>query len=329
MAKKIVLVRNSERQSYKRCRQRWWWSYVERNQPKNTSKALRFGDLVHQALEAYYIPGRKRGPHPAKTFTHLYQEQLKVKSQFGYKDDEGEWVDAGVLGVAILEHYVETYGPEKHIEILLPEMAFQYDLTNPKNGKYVCTAVGKLDIVYRDHNMPAKSSIGLMDHKTAASISTTHLALDEQAGTYWAVAPLFLRQKGLLADDQDIAHILYNFIRKAAKDERPRNAAGLYLNKDGSVSKKQPPPYFQREKVYRDDADRENILRRIMMEAWEMEQVKKGKLPVYKHPTRDCSWDCPFVAPCELHETGSDHEELLQLDFVKWDPYADHELYTK
>ena len=329
-----ILLRNSERQSFLGCRLRWWWEWEDRRKPTSTKPALTFGDLVHQALERYYKKGRKRGPHPAKTFTKVYDDYtLKQGYHIGMKvkdndDEELVWTKARDLGIAMLNGYVDKYGPEDHIEVIVPEMPFRVKLHHPKNGSYVVTAVGKLDAVYRDRSK-SKRPLGIIDHKTAASIQTGHLALDEQAGTYFALAPIFLKSVGLMDEDEYLQHILFNFLRKAMPDQRPRNKKGHYLNQDGSVSKKQPPPYFERREVIRNENDSANLINRIIIQAWEMKQVRKGKLPIYKHPTRDCSTMCSFHAICELHETGSDWEELMELSTKKWDPHADHELLKK
>ena len=331
---KEVLLRNSERQSFLRCRLQWWWGWEEGLQLLTSKPALTFGDLVHQCLERYYQKGRKRGPHPSKTFRVVYDKWTKENGySFGMKvkdndDEELVWTKARDLGIAMLDGYVEHYGAEDHIEVIVPEMPFRVPLYHPKNGSYVVTAVGKLDAVYRDHSKK-KKPLGVIDHKTAASIQTGHLTLDEQAGTYFALTPIFLKEQGLMEEKEELRHILFNFLRKAMPDERPRDGGGRYLNKDGTVSKKQPPPYFKRQEVIRNEADSQNLIQRIVIQAWEMKQIRAGKLPIYKHPTRDCPTMCGFYDVCQLHETGSDWEELLELTTKKWDPHADHELVKK
>lgn len=351
-----VLLRNSERSSYLRCRQKWQWGWLDGWTPKVAAPALRFGTLVHEALAAYYKPGKKRGPAPAETFVQLYDEEMKLASKYGFRDEDGQWHEARELGVDMLEHYVLHYGNDGHIEVIAPEQPFLQDL-NTRNGKrYLVSPVGTFDAIIRNLET---GKVGLFEHKTAASIVTRHLALDEQAGTYHALAGPWLQDQGILKKGEHIDFILYNFLRKAIRDERPRNARGHYLNKPkkpdlqaackehglstagtmdvlterltkagvdpaqyGEVSKTQPPPYFERETVYRDEHDREELLYRIRAQAWEMSEAEAGRLPIYKHPTRDCSWDCAFYDVCELHETGSDWEEMMKLTMVKWDPYA-------
>lgn len=325
----LRLVRNSEIKTYKRCRLKWHWNYGLELEPTVAAPPLRFGELVHLALERYYIPGRKRGPHPAATFIALYEEQLEQQPTLAVWDND-ERIPADELGHAMLTHYVEHYGKDDHIEVLVPELPFQVTLNHPRTGKPYCTIVGKLDAVYRDLNT---GRLGIIDHKTARSIGTGHLPLDEQAGTYFAIAPAFLRAKGMLGKKEKLSHILYNYLRKAKPDPRPfkvnKRGQKLYLNKDGAVSKTQPPKHFHREPVWRGEADRKEITRRIMNTVWEMEQVRKGKLPMLKTPTERCQYDCPFKDPCELHEQGSDWQEMLKLGYTGWEPYADHEVTRK
>ena len=356
-----TLLRNSERVSYLRCRQKWQWGWLDGWTPKTAAPALRFGTLVHEALAAYYKPGKKRGPDPAETFVHLYDEEMKLASKYGFRDEDGTWHEARELGIDMLEHYADYYGGDGHIETIAPEQSFRQDLNTRDGKRYLVSPVGTFDAIIRNLET---GKVGLFEHKTAASITTRHLPLDEQAGTYHALAGSWLQDQGILKKGEQIDFILYNFLRKAIRDTRPKNPRGHYLNKPskaalaeaaeehaglspaaakklkvgelrevleskgkdpdqlGEVSKSQPPEYFERETVYRDEYDRQQLLYRIRAQAWEMSEAEKGKLPIYKHPTRDCSWDCAFYDVCELHETGADWEEMMKLTMVKWDPYA-------
>lgn len=318
-----LMLRTSERTTFKRCRLRWQWAYMERRKPKDASPALRFGDLAHQALAAYYPPGRKRGPHPAKTFKRLYKEETARSFGYGMRQENDEWVEAGDLGVAMMNGYVDTYGDDPDIEIIAPEFPFEVDITDGK-GEYLITYVGIFDALYREW---ATNSLGLFEHKTTKSIGTEHLAMDEQAGTYWLFAPHVLRKMGMLPKDEDLDMILYNFLRKGMPDEREKDpTTGLSLNKNGTVSKVQPAPLFVRHPVFRGEDDRKVILQRIRAEAREIRMTRAGKLAIYKNPTKDCAWDCPFFGACELHEAGSDYEAEFEIRFKTWEPYAEHEL---
>lgn len=364
----LTIVRTSERVDFTRCRQKWDWGYNHRIQPIRVAPALRFGDLIHQALALWYVPGLakngnpKRGRKPWLTFERLYDEQVVAESQeFDVRlDEDEEWVDARTLGVEMLKNYYEEYGRDEQFEIIAPEQAFQIDLYDEETDLYVCTYAGQLDAIIRDLN---SGRVGLFEHKTAASIRTDHLQMDEQAGSYWAVAGPWIEE----TYGEPLEFILYNFLRKGLLDTRPQNNDGLYLNKPekkdiihelslidvaatpkltlpalyelarengleperlGAVSKSQPPSLFHRERVYRGETAMHSLLRRVIVQATEMNKCKTGESPIFKSVIGGCTgmFHCQFRDMCELHEDGQDWEALRDATMRVWDPYAAHEL---
>jgi hypothetical protein len=214
---------------------------------------------------------------------------------------------------------VDTYGDEPLVDVISSEMEFRTTVLD-KHGEPYCVCVGLIDTVYRDLR---NGYICTFEHKTAASISTNHLTLDEQASTYWSLAPTYLHSIGLLDKGEDIDTIMYNFLRKAKKDTRPTDERGRSLNKDGSVSKKQPAPILKRHPIIKSDDDRFSAIDRIRKQVWEMEKVRKGELPVYKSMSYRCP-QCRHFSLCELHEVGADWEEFVSLTYVKIDPYQQY-----
>lgn len=327
MSEETIFLRTSERVTYTRCKQKWWWEFIERLKPISVANPLRFGDLVHQALAAFYRPGSphkvKRGPKPHLTFKKLYQKQLEEHSEFGQKTEDEEWVNALDLGIEMLKNYVERYGLDDRYEVVAPEVSFEIDIFD-EDEEYVCTYAGTFDAVVRDTQT---NEIGLLEHKTAKSISTGFLTMDEQAGSYWAYAEDYLREKKVLKPKQHLDFILYNYLRKGKKDDRHQNNKGQYLNKDGSVSKQQGTPLFHREIIYRTQDNRRNTMLRVIDQAREMKMVRDGDLPVYKSIINGCSgmFGCNFRDFCEVQEAGGDWESLRDATMTKWDPYKDHE----
>ena len=318
----LVLLRNSERATYRRCRLKWHWSYNLRLSPQREKGALTFGTMIHAALAEYYPPGYLRGPHPAATFEELYR---KSGSTFSQWDEEGNKVPALELGVAMLEGYVNAYGKDDHIDIIQPEQSMEIDVHN-KQGRYVCTWVGQSDAVYRNRST---RRIGMLEHKTAKSIPDevrVNTGYGDQGLAYWWASVMYLRHHGLLAEHEVPEHVLFNWLKKSLPDDRPKNAQGYALNKDGSLSKRQPKPLFQRFPLEFGEGELDTFNRRIRAEAWEMQQVRKGKIPLYKNPDMTCDWQCQFKEACELHEMGADWESVLELEFQDWDPYGNHEL---
>jgi len=332
----LPMLRNSERQTFKRCRHRWAWTWRDGRQAIEAPRALRFGDLVHQSLAAYYKPGRKRGPHPARTFEKLYHSEAKRLGDLGFNVfSEDEWVDALDLGIGMLEGYVERYrDADAEWEVISSEQTFQLPLIVPADYAldgvgFRFKIVGTFDGVWR-HISSGK--IAFKEFKTASAISEDGLPMDEQAGTYWTYGPRWLRRKGLLKEGQELSEILYTFLRKAIPNPEDRyDEEGRRLNKDGSVSKRQPAPYFLRLPVYRDEADRRNMHERVLREAAEVHAARRGLIPAegMKNPgplhMPNCR-GCGVREACELHETGGDWLEMIGMTHTAWNPYASHEL---
>lgn len=235
---------------------------------------------------------------------------------------EDKYIEAGKLGTSMLNGYIDLYGKDEHWSVIAPETTFQIDIPSRSGNNILATYAGTFDLVYRDL---VDGKIKLGEHKTAKVISTSHLPLDDQAGSYWAIASQTLSHSGAIGKGESIAAITYNFLRKTMPDERERNAEGKCLNKNGTVSKVQPAPVFLREEVYRSPRERSGQIERIANEVRWMNIIRDGKAPPYKTPTRDCSWDCSFYDMCLLHERGGDDwKEYQKATFKKVDPYADH-----
>jgi hypothetical protein len=320
-----VIIRNSERVALKRCPQRWWWSFVDGLEPNQVDTKLWFGGGIHLALAEWYKPGFQRGEHPAKTFARFVRDEERIVRDNNGLLDEPKWIDARDLGMAMLLNYVETYDTDPTWNVISTEQTFQVRSKSTKGVPFIIS--GTFDGVYRDSDT---GRVMLMEHKTAAGIPNTgYLELDDQAGTYFAVAEIVLKNKGLMRKDEQLDGIMYNFLRKQTPDDRPQNEEGFYLNKDGTVSKNQPGPRFLRIPIWRSKAQRQMTLEHIKDEVDLMDAYRSGKLRLTKTPTSTCSWDCSFFRMCQLHESQDDWEEYRDAMFHNRDPYEDHRLEIK
>jgi hypothetical protein len=316
----LPILRTSERAAFKRCVFRWWLEY--RNGYRQRSPqvdALWFGIGIHEALAQWYGKGSKRGEHPADFWERWVGDEIAfARTYLDDTFDEPVWVDALELGIAMLEQYIDFYGNDDQWNVIAIEQQFRVRVT--RKGKPIAYFASRWDGVVRDLD---DGKIYLLEHKTAAQIVTAYLELDDQAGSYWAVASQLLRANGILKQNEKISGIIYNFLRKAKPDERPYNDDGLYLNKDGSVSKKQPPQAFVRTVIERSPREQNTQLARIADEVAVMNAVRERVIPITKTATKDCP-RCPFWVPCTLHERGSEaYETVLKNNFSQGDPYAD------
>ena len=231
----LPILRTSERKAFKRCPQMWWWAWRDGLVPvKQKGGALWFGTGIHLALEHWYIPGKKRGIDPRETWEKFVKDQVehvKVEMLSGDAPDGSDvaWVEAGDLGKQIFDNYLKEYGQDERWEVISPEQSFQVLVPKPKTKIPIVNYAGTFDLVARDHQDNGK--LYLWDHKTAKSIQTGHLPLDDQAGSYWAVATHVLRKQGLIGAKESLKGITYNFIMKSPPDDRPENEFGLKCNK--------------------------------------------------------------------------------------------------
>ena len=367
-----VMLRTSERNLFKRCQWAWEREYIDRLKVKGReSIALWFGTGIHLAMEHWYIPGRERGTDPRKTWREYVQKaQADTKYVNTYHDgDFAEAVPSLELGLDMLEGYLEHYGKEPNIEVISAEQTFQVEIPyqewHPLDGRKGAEAkdgkgkyVGTFDQVYRDHDT---GKIWLKDFKTAAQLgasATQYLPLDDQAGSYWAVADYTLRKQGLIGKNERISGIVYDYLVKAKRDLRPRNAEGFVTNKPqkrhyvaalnepgvdklkladleslarergvvvfGEVSANQPRKLLDRVPVYRNPSERRRQINRIQDDLEAMSLVRNGVLPATKTPTRECSF-CQFREICEMDESGDDWSIMKERVFSTWNPYEAHE----
>lgn len=352
-----TMLRTSERHTFKRCPQRWWWSSVEGLAPKEPSKALWFGSNWHEVMADYYRPGKKR----SKDWLDLWRSLCEGDAGGGMyapaSELGSEWVDLATLGESMLVEYMKEYQGDPTWDVIQTEMSgsvmiptwdgedkFQYNFT--------------FDGVYRDTK---SKRIKLMEHKTAKAISISHLTLDDQGLSYWAVAGTILKHKGVLKKGQNIRSIDYNFVKKTMPDTRPLGPDGMARNKPskaqymdalssaglpskgkveelaalaerkgivvlGDISKNQPTPMFKRHEVIHTPSERAETIDQMKKEHASMELMRQGVIPVYKTPDSSCSWQCPFFTMCELHQSRGDIEEFKRTVFIKRDA---HEVYKQ
>lgn len=321
--KEIPLIRTSERRTFKECPWAWWQIWREGLKPRGAeADHFWFGTGVHLALAEWYSgPGLVRGPHPVETWLEYVGEEERDMRLKGH-DEDAKFVDAKALGESMLTRYVEVYGEDESWEVIQPEMPFQIQIPYRKKDGTMAIYAGTIDLVYRDLET---GGIKLGEHKTAANISVTHLQIDDQAGAYWAIASKILQEKGVLRRGDIIEGITYNFLRKVFPDDRPVNKLGQKLNKDGSVSKRQPKPEFERHHVERSQRERRTQLLRIQNEATWMDLARRHPDSIMKSPRYDCARRCQLYTLCELNERGGNAWlEYREAMFVRKDPYADH-----
>lgn len=327
---KLPMIRHSERVDYKRCPKKWFWRWRMGLVPRlKTFGALELGTWVHYAFADWYTGDRQRDL--ARLFAKYAEESIEQAVNANAPQHVLDKADElFALGEAMMGAYQRFYGIDENVHVLAAEIPLEFQITDD-NGELVAIHKLKPDLVFADQY----DYVWLMEHKTAAQIRLEHLPIDDQARPYVAMAERSLRNAGVINKHQHFKGVMYNFARKALPDERAVDAEGRSLNKNGTVSKRQPTPVFVRHPVTLSRAAKVIALRRLQLEAriitamtaeLRNKRINPDNLP--KTPHSSCPKLCPFFTMCVAEEQGGDIKEMQRSMFVRRDPYEYEEETT-
>jgi hypothetical protein len=244
----LPLLRQSERAAFKRCQWAWYQEYVRRIRPiVERADAADFGSLGHVCLAEYYTgPGDKRGPHPAETWERVAGEVRTNVRTVGDEEQVAKWEDFYMLGLELLDAYVEKYqgdphwdvivdGAERRFSVLIPDVRVPRMESSKGRRIYkpIVKLVGTMDLCVRDLNQEHKGKpvVKMVDHKFLGRIlETEYLTLDEQPSTYISVATHVFQDQGLIGKDEAVMGMEYNFVKRAKLDTRLRDERGVARN---------------------------------------------------------------------------------------------------
>jgi len=299
-------------------------------EPKIAPLPLWLGTGVHEALACYYLLAYDlRSAEALVNFFDLYCEKTlaKYESDLGTLWDEEKelYLQNRALGEDILRNYHFWAKPlDEAISVIDTEVKFRTPVPDFKNVFYEGTIDG-----YGEDD----EGYLILEHKTARTIETDKLILDDQCGSYLWGASKFL--------DVPFKKVLYNIMRKKApRVPAPLSKGGLSVNKsidttyevyeqalkdyyqtpfypegyEGILSHLQLKgnTFYKRESVRRSETELELLEQRIVAEISDM---ISPDLRIYPSASRDCSY-CSFRSPCIAWCDGSDHKFILEQNFV-------------
>lgn len=325
-----VLIRSHEIMNFKRCPKMWFWKWRMGLVPKEKSfGALDLGTWIHDAFAHWYSKSGKRRTMAGLVwcFDHFALKALDSAPANTPQHVLDKAHELYTLGRAMLTAYAEQYQGDKDWEIIGAEIPLEIEITD-QYGQSVGTYRMKLDLVIRDRTT---GKIWIIEHKTAKAIRVEHLSIDGQARPYGALAELAMKRAGILKPKETVEGILYNFLRKAMPDVRETNSEGLALNKDGSVSARQPSPLFKRHPVKLTTKAKRVALERIRLDVIEIMGTRfmlhraKDREQMVSRISKTSHWSCPrfceYFTMCELEEQGGDIRQLQRGMFIRRDPY--------
>jgi hypothetical protein len=294
-------VSNSELQTWKRCRRKWWLAWYRRLALRTeTFVGVRsVGDRVHRALERWYVPDGEKRVDPRDALERVIVDDWTRVAQLARErhldearlaDLAREFAASTNLERAMIEGYVqwlEETGADAELRVTASETALQATVALPDDRPV--TVIGKLDVRVTRVTDGARL---FLDHKTVGDLRTPAVTLpqNEQMLHY-----LLLEW---LQDDEDAEArcdgALYNMLKRTRRTARAT------------------PPFYDRVEVHHNRLELESYRRRLLAASGDVldaiERLDRGDehLDVaYPSPRGECKWDCSFFAVCNLLDDGS------------------------
>lgn len=313
--------------TYKRCPKQWYWKWRRGLTPKAKSfGALDLGTWAHTGMENWYVPGGIRQGVLADHFNDAANTSIADAERAGAPDHQIEKAEElAALGEAMCKSYEAHYGQDEDLEVIGTEIPLEFTFPDHR-GRLAAKHLLKPDAIVL---VKSTGKIWVWENKTATSIQTEHLVIDDQARPYGAMAERALKEKGIIGRKDAIEGVMYNFLRKAFPDERKRDAAGKALNRDGSVSKKQPAPLFLRHPVYMTTEAKRVTLSRLRSETLRItavaQEVRSGMIDpadIPKTPHKSCPRFCDYFTMCHVEEGGGNIAPMEKTMYTVQDPYT-------
>src|SRR5690554_6315166 len=295
-AKHLPLVRrfsNSEIQTFKRCRRKWYLGWYQRLRLRNQDPvgALAIGNRVHRALEAWYVP---EGDNPTDPRTALeaaiasdWEACKQAYAEIGQEPPPElvkEFNENTALERAMVEGYMEWLietGVDSGLRVVAPETYLEGQTQGPGSNVDVLL-IGKLDVrMIREYD-----GVRLfMDHKTTLSLTEPlkTIRLDEQM-LHYHVLEWLSDVEGGRCDGA-----LYNMLRKVKRSARAK------------------PPFFDRVEVRHNLKELEafkkqliGVIRTMIETRTRLDNGEDPAVVAYPTPNKQCGWDCDFLPVCPI-----------------------------
>lgn len=296
-----IEISNSEMQTYKRCKRRWWLEYYRGLKPKEKEHtgALQLGIRVHNALEQFYA----NDADLLETYDALYAIDLvKFEASKQYQDEKKQkkFLSEGDLGRIMLEGYLEWLTEtniDSTMRVVSAETKLSYQLSDRVD------LIGKIDLKIE---RASDGSRAIFDHKTAMTFNDymLHSHMSEQLMLYTMLEKLDPSQTSAVDGGT------YNLLKKVK-----RTAAAK-------------PPFYDRIDIRFNKQTLNSYWLRVNGVVNDMiatrDALDKGADHRYvAYPTPKMDWSCamcPFFQVCSLLDDGSAAEAMLEDYYEHIDP---------
>lgn len=293
-------ISNSEVQTFKDCRRKWWLSYYRRLQPrqKEFTGALALGSRIHEALDMYY----SKNIPLLEAHAQLVETDKKILVE-NYRDTYDLESEAE-LGRIMLEGYlqwVSENGIDAELEMISTEEIISMPLFDGK-----VELQGKIDMRVR---RKADGVRMFRDFKTVGGSFTD----------FGSIAHM---------NEQILTYMMLEQAQNKPNDERTEGGIFTMLKKVKRSANARPPFYDQIEVRHNVFTLRSfwqrihGVLTDLLHTRKTLDEGGDHRFIAYPRPSRDCKWKCQFFTICPLFDDGSAAEQALSEMFEESDPYG-------
>lgn len=298
---------NSEFQTFKDCRRKWWLGWYRYLRPRRTGpSAANLGSLVHGAIAPMYVPEGTEPADPREVLSGLIREERARVLEAWADDPQG--ADATLqelskqhdLATAMVEGYVDWVretGVDHEFVVLGTEVVVHYEVTPGR------TLIGRLDVRVQRLSDGVRFFI---DHKTCQSFIDLQRALSntEQMPTYLILDRVDADRAG-----EYVEGAIFNGLRK--------------VKRSGTAK----PPFYDRFYKTYNTHELESHWLKVQGTMRDIDEVtvrlrsgEDHRFAAPPHPTRDCHWKCEFYPVCPMFDDGSRAEDMLEAHYEVGDP---------
>jgi hypothetical protein len=299
------LVSNSEIQTFKQCRRKWWLTWyrglVSRQVEVQGIRST--GTRLHVALEAFYQPGSQSISDALMALAQAQSDDLaKLQpdangflNQTLYDKLRSDFDLERIMLEGYFQWLAES-GEDSNLEVVSSETYLEasFPITRA-DGTPPVKVIGKIDTRVLDRRTGRRKFI---DHKSVTAFDKPQLLkLNEQVLHY-----LVLEWLNTEEGEARCEAALYNMLRRVKRSGRA------------------VPPFYQRVEIEHNQHELESYMRRLSGVIGDIQQAEQAitanpavtSFVAYPTPSRDCTWKCPFFTICPLFDDGSRAEAAVE-----------------
>lgn len=315
-----VSITNSEIQTFKSCRRRWFlgnYLGLALNE-KSEVGPLPLGTRLHDSLEQYYLSQMSGGEivNPVDVYNRLQREdnsRFLLTAESTQDDKVKKFNDESELGRIMLEGYMDWMdeeNPDAGLEVIGAEKKLEYVLTefNPR-----VELIGKVDLQVRRLEDGSRATL---DHKSALQFTDYYKFshLSEQLMMYTMLERLNPDEHDTRVDGG-----IYNLLKKVKRSSRAMPP--FYERLDVRFNQKLLDAFWIRTL---------GTIRDIMAVRDALDGGADHRYVAYPTPTMDWkTGSSPFFPVYSMLDDGSNAEAYLEEHFHQHNPNARYEIATE